>query len=57
MSTPDPEAPKLDPLPFKDDEDTSGWHDLQRSPVRWHSGNTFAPRPEYSQRREDYPNA
>jgi len=50
----DPKAPKLDPLPFKDDEDTSGWHDLQRSPVRWHSGNVFAPRGGYSQDRKDY---
>jgi len=50
MSTPDPEAPKLDPEPW-----LSG---LQGTRYGVNVGYcAFKPRPEYSQNREDYPNA
>jgi len=58
MSTPDPEAPKLDPQPFEKDMGS-----FEGEPFVARSGNecggwpvVFKPRPEYSQRREDYPN-
>jgi len=54
MSTPDPEAPKLDPKPWVS-------IDGVRHPATpgkcAHGYCELKPRPEYSQRREDYPNA
>jgi len=58
MSTPDPEAPKLDPKPWLDpttDDDDERRHTTAPGP--WQNFYIFAPRRGYSLNRKDYPNA